>query len=251
MPSPAIVRPTLRRSVHLLRAFRHEQDDPARFYGALAEDSVGQLRGFVELSGSTVLDVGGGPGWFAAAFRRAGARYVCLDMDAGDLAGAATEGTEPDGRLRGSGLALPLADASVDVAYSSNVAEHVREPARLLAELVRVVKPGGVAVLSYTAWWSPWGGHETAPWHYLGGERAARRYERTHGRPPKNRYGRSLFAWTVADGLGWVAAQPGVEVLALRPRYHPSWAWWTLRVPVLREATTWNLIAILRRVTDR
>ena len=34
---------TLGRSVRLFRDFRHEQDDPRRFYTALAEDSVGQL----------------------------------------------------------------------------------------------------------------------------------------------------------------------------------------------------------------
>ena len=35
--------------------------------------------------------------------------------------------------------------------------------------MVRVTKPGGLVFVSYTVWWGPWGGHETAPWHYLGG----------------------------------------------------------------------------------
>ena len=37
-------RPSLRRSVDLFRAFRVEQTDPDRFYGALASDSISQLR---------------------------------------------------------------------------------------------------------------------------------------------------------------------------------------------------------------
>ncbi len=72
----------LRRSVGLLSDFRYEQTDPDLFYGALARDSVeliGDLhRGLTDtdLTGAIVLDVGGGPGYFADAFSRAGARYV-------------------------------------------------------------------------------------------------------------------------------------------------------------------------------
>ena len=55
-------RATLGRSLYLFREFRYEQPDPARFYTALADDSVAMLDGFVSLAGRTVLDVGGGPG---------------------------------------------------------------------------------------------------------------------------------------------------------------------------------------------
>ena len=112
-----------------------------------------------------------------------------------------------DPLLLGSGLALPLADASVGVAFSSNVLEHVPEPETMAEEMVRVTRAGGFVVLSYTLWWSPWGGHETAPWHYLGGERAARRYRRRHGHEPKNRFGGSLFPLTAGRMLRWARAQ--------------------------------------------
>src|SRR6185437_1626093 len=80
-------RPDLRRSVRLFRDFRVEQADPARFYGALAEDSVGQLSGYLDLQGATMLDVGGGPGYFRDAFTAAGATYWALDADVGELSG--------------------------------------------------------------------------------------------------------------------------------------------------------------------
>lgn len=99
----------------------------------------------------------------------------------------------PGSFVRASGLAL-LADGSVDVCLSSNVAEHVAQPWRLGAEMLRVTKPGGLAILSYTVWLGPFGGHETGLWHYLGGARAAARYTRRHGHPPKNNYGSSPFA---------------------------------------------------------
>ncbi len=56
--------------MRLLREFRHEQDDPARFYTALAQDSADQLATYTDLEGAVLLDVGGGPGYFRDAFTR-------------------------------------------------------------------------------------------------------------------------------------------------------------------------------------
>lgn len=235
---------SLRRSVTLWRAFRVEQTDPDRFYRLLARDSVRQLAGYVELAGRRVVDVGGGPGYFAAEFRRAGAEYLAVDSDAGELS---ARGTPGPGTVLGSGLALPLADGAVDVCYSSNVLEHVPDPERMAAEMLRVTRPGGTVFLSYTTWLSPWGGHETAPWHYAGGDRAARRYARRHGHEPKNRYGRSLFAVSAARMLRWAASRSDATLLAALPRYHPAWARWVVRVPGLREVAVWNLVLVLRR----
>ncbi|MDP6775657.1 MAG: class I SAM-dependent methyltransferase [Candidatus Latescibacteria bacterium] len=49
---------------------------------------------------------------------------------------------------RSSGECLPYRDACFDRAYCSEVLEHVADPARAVAEMVRVLKPGGVLVLS-------------------------------------------------------------------------------------------------------
>ena len=192
------------RSVHLLGEFRYEQPDPARFYTAVAADSVGQLSRYVDLRGATMLDVGGGPGFFRDAFEAAGATYYALDADVGELSGL---GQIAAGTVIGSGLDLPFRDGSLDVCYSSNVLEHVTDPWRMADEMLRVTRRGGVVLISYTVWFGPWGGHETAPWHYVGGRWARRRYRRTHGREPKNRFGESLFAVTVSEGLRWARSQ--------------------------------------------
>jgi ubiquinone/menaquinone biosynthesis C-methylase UbiE len=238
---------TLRRSVELFRAFLVEQTDPDRFYGALAADSVAQLSRYVPLPGKLVLDVGGGPGYFAAAFSGAGAGYIRLEPDAGDLAGTATKGDEGVGALRASGMQLPIRTASVDVCYSSNVLEHVPDPPRMLDEMVRVTRPGGVIFASFTPWFSPWGGHETAPWHYLGGEYAVRRYERKMGKPPKNRIGHSLYAYSVSSALSWARGTREATLVDALARYHPSWAQWILRVPGAREVLSWNLALVLKK----
>src|SRR5690606_8181229 len=131
-------RATLGRSIRLFRAFLAEQSDPDRFYTALAADSVTQLSGYTDLAGATVLDVGGGPGYFRRAFAAAGAHYIGADSDVGELS---ARGRPAPGSLIASGLALPVRDAAVDVCYSSNVLEHVSRPWAMAEEMLRVTRP--------------------------------------------------------------------------------------------------------------
>ena len=241
-PSPS----GLRRSVRLFKAFRTEQSDPAGFYGLVAQDTVALLRRHVDLQGRTVVDVGAGPGFYAPAFRAAGAVYLPVDASPDELHlhGADAAGA---GAVLGLGEQLPLRTGAVDVVFSSNVLEHVAAPWSMWAEMVRVCRPGGLVVMSFTNWLSPWGGHETSPWHYLGGDFAARRYTQRRGHPPKNRYGQTLYAVSVADAMRWVRGCAGLTVLAARPRYLPDWAAGLVRVPGAREVLTWNLWVVARR----
>lgn len=236
---------SLRRSVALFRAFRVEQSDPDRFYSLLAADSVREASRWCDLNGAAVLDVGGGPGYFADAFRAAGASYAGVDPDLGELKARGEVGPNS---LRASGLCLPFADASFGLTYSSNVLEHVPDPEAMADEMLRVTKPGGVALISWTPWLSPWGGHETAPWHYLGGRYAANRYTTRHGYRPKNDFGRSLFGYSIGRMSHWARSAEvagDLRVAALLPCYHPSWAQWVVRVPGLREVLSWNALLVL------
>jgi SAM-dependent methyltransferase len=244
-------RATLRRSVRLLSSFRHEQPAPARFYGPLAVDTanmVGDLWQSIHGEppvGRSLLDVGGGPGYFAAAFADAGVRYIGVEPDPSEMhAAGPVLVREKATFVRASGMALPFADNSVDICLSSNVAEHVPRPWQLGGEMLRVTRPGGLVVLSYTVWLGPFGGHEMGLTHYLGGARAAARYTRKHGHPAKNNYGSSLFAVSAADGLDW-AANTGALISAF-PRYHPKWAWRLTAIPVVREFLVSNLVLVLQ-----
>jgi SAM-dependent methyltransferase len=246
-------RASLSRSVRLLREFRYEQPDPARFYGALADDTAALVADLWRAeqrgapTGRILLDVGGGPGYFAAAFTRAGFTYIGVEPDPAEMHGGPGVIDGAATYVRASGTALPFDDDSVDVCLSSNVAEHVAEPWRLGAEMLRVTKPGGLVVLSYTVWLGPFGGHEMGLTHYLGGRRAAERYTRKHGHRPKNDYGSSLFEVSVSDGLQW-AASTGALAAAF-PRYHPRWAWWMTDAPMLREFAVSNLVLVLQPST--
>jgi len=263
---PAAPSGGIRRSVDLFRAFRLEQSDPDAFYRLQAADTMVQLERDLSLKGARVLDVGGGGGYFSEAMAAQGADVVLVEPEAGsplplalsdDPAHLDQEDRHrravwpgrlvPGRTISGDGNRLPFAAGSFDLTFSSNVLEHVADPRRFIEESIRVTRPGGIIYVSHTAWFSPWGGHETSPWHFLGGHYAARRYERQHGRPPGNLYGVSLFRCDVREVLEIVRARPDVELLRAEPRYYPSWLGWIVRLPWLRELLTWNLAVTLRR----
>ena len=254
----------LRRSVGMFRAFLVEQSDPDSFYRTQAADTLAQVARHVTLPGATVIDIGGGAGYFSAAFRGAGARSFLVEPEAGTpvpevgddpVRRAHAEAVHP-GRLAphatvaGDGYHLPFPSGRADLTFSSNVLEHVPEPTGFIDEMVRVTRPGGILYLSFTAWFSPWGGHETSPWHYIGGRRAADRFQKKNGRPPGNLFGTSLFAQHVGPVLRLARQRTDVEVLEAIPRYYPSWLSWIVKVPAVRELATWNLLLVMRRRSE-
>ena len=255
------------RSVALFRAFRKEQSDPDYFYRTIALDTLVRLTGSTPLFNRTVVDIGGGAGYFAEAFRNAGARVVLIEPEADAPLPARLEGPEesldlrarhewavwpgrlmPGQTVAGDGLQLPLPDDFADLVFSSNVLEHVPDPSRFIDESVRVTRPGGQIYLSFTVWWSPWGGHETSPWHYISGAYATWRYTKRHGYPPKNVYGESLFALKVSTVLKLLKERDDVQLLNAEPRYLPRWAGFLVKVPVVREIVTWNLVTLLEKL---
>jgi SAM-dependent methyltransferase len=232
------------RSVRLFRLFLSEQTDPDGFYSALARDAARQLAKFITIRGRTVLDIGGGAGYVTDEFRSQGAHCYLFELDASEML---ARGGTPDGAVLADGYWLPVRDGGADLCVSSNVLEHVRDPGGLIEEMVRATKPGGLIYLSFTNWYSPWGGHEMSPWHYLGPAAAERRYVRKYGKQPKNKVGLSLFPVHVGPVLKMVRERSDVKLLSARPRYYPAWCRMLVRVPGVREIATWNLLLIMRR----
>ena len=235
----------LLRSVRLFRLFLAEQTDPEKFYASLAEDAVQQVAEHCDLDGRTVVDVGGGGGWFTAAFRARGAHSYLFEPDRAEL-NSRTAG--PTAAVVADGYWLPVRDSGADVVFSSNVLEHVPDPMGLIEEMIRATRPGGLVYLSYTNWYSPWGGHEMSPWHYLGPRFAERRYVRRYRRQPKHHCGVNLFQVHIGPVLRALRARPDVKIVEARPRYYPRWCRLLVRVPGLREVATWNLMLIMRRI---
>lgn len=90
-----------------------------------------------------VLEVGCGTGRVLSRLAPLARRAVGVDLSEGMLAHARARGLDV---RQGDATALPFDDASFDAAVSFKVLAHVEDLPRALAEMARVVRPGGVVL---------------------------------------------------------------------------------------------------------
>jgi 2-polyprenyl-6-hydroxyphenyl methylase/3-demethylubiquinone-9 3-methyltransferase len=101
--------------------------------------------------GALLVDAGCGGGLLAPHVPQ-GYRHVGIDANAAALQLAALHGVAP---VRADLAALPLPDASADVVVAGEVLEHVTDLDAVVAELARVLRPGGTFVcdtINATRW---------------------------------------------------------------------------------------------------
>ncbi len=114
--------------------------------------------------GDHVLDMGCGAGRHAFEMYRRGADVVALDQNARELETVAQtfeamhSGAQVPRGARavtqvGDALALPFEDAEFDHVIASEVLEHIPQDVRAIAELQRVLKPGGTLAVSVPRRW--------------------------------------------------------------------------------------------------
>jgi SAM-dependent methyltransferase len=124
-------------------------DRPGRRRLASYVGRTGRAQRWLPSDAHRVLDVGCSTGYGTAgvAVARPSSRVVGIESDPDHLAEAWTRFPWLT-ILEGDATTLPLADDSVDAVLLLDVVEHVAEPERALAEAHRVLRPGGVLVLS-------------------------------------------------------------------------------------------------------
>jgi SAM-dependent methyltransferase len=93
-----------------------------------------------------VLDFGCGEKPYESLFKVE--RYTGVDIE---VSGHASEKKKADSYF--SGATLPFADAQFDGALSTEVFQSVPDPAAMLAELARVLKPGALLLITYPFAW--------------------------------------------------------------------------------------------------
>ena len=92
-----------------------------------------------------VLDIGCGGGFLSNHLAREGFDVTGLDASQASLDVAIRHDTSGKvSYLLGDALALPFPDASFDAVCAMDFLEHVEDPARVVAEAARVLKPGGL-----------------------------------------------------------------------------------------------------------
>ena len=122
---------------------------------------------FAEIS---VLELGAGRGGYSYVFNQEASRFIACDFQADaffpkmHIPFCIADVSRP----------LPFASRRFDLVYASSLVEHLAEPDTLLAEVWRVLKPGGMLYLSFPPFYSlaMVGGHNFKPFHFLGERRA-------------------------------------------------------------------------------
>ncbi len=112
-------------------------------------------------AGDRLLDLGCGAGRHAFEAARRGARVVALDHDAAELKDVAAlfegmhetgEATGPTATVNGDAGRLPFPDGAFDRVIAAEVLEHLPDDRQALAELTRVLRPGGTIAVTVPAW---------------------------------------------------------------------------------------------------
>jgi SAM-dependent methyltransferase len=173
--------------------------------------------------GARVLEVGGGTGRQALELSRRG-----FDVRAIDLASSSYAAHRVFPIVDYDGTTIPLPDASVDAAFSSNVLEHVGDLARMHSEIRRVLSPNGrcIHVLPTHAWrfWTILAGYPDAVLYFLHGAPSLV----PHAFPRRSERRRLAMAWyQTARNVGGRLLPPrhgarGNTISEIR-LFHPSW----------------------------
>jgi ubiquinone/menaquinone biosynthesis C-methylase UbiE len=123
---------------------RRDGNDPGGYHDLLDDLEVEYVQRFGR--DRDVLEVGCGTGLLLRRMAEFARSARGVDLSPGMLERARARGLDV---VEGSATALPFPDATFDVACSFKVLAHVREIEKALAEMTRVVRPGGFVLAEF------------------------------------------------------------------------------------------------------
>ena len=148
--------------------------DTSRYIGEYDRGFGPQLWSII--AGQRVLDLGCGEGGHVLAMAERGAAHV-TGVDVEHFFALAEEESRRRGDERVQFIladSSTLPDAAFDVVVSHDSFEHFEEPEAMLADMVRLIRPGGRILIKFgKPWRSPWGRHMSGtlrkdrPWVHL------------------------------------------------------------------------------------
>ena len=127
-------------------------DDVYGTDGRMVREIAGHLdpAGTGDLSGRRILEVGAGTGRDAVTLASMGAEVLTLDYVSGSLGltlKAAGNAGVKVAAVCGDGMGSPFADNTFDIVFHQGLLEHFRDPLPMVRDNLRILKPGGCAVI--------------------------------------------------------------------------------------------------------
>lgn len=108
--------------------------------------------GTLKLAGKRVLEIGSGAGAHSCLFKRRGADVTAIDLTPTRALSTARKlalarGPGPARAYQADAENMPFRDETFDIVYSNGVLHHSEDTAACVAEVRRVLKPGGRAMI--------------------------------------------------------------------------------------------------------
>jgi SAM-dependent methyltransferase len=184
-----------------------------------------------------VLDLGCGVGGFLAGLALLGERVLPTDMDRASLALCRQRGFPG---VLSDGYALPFADASFELVCLFDALEHIPDEARALAEVARVLAPGGRIVVSVPAYQFLYANNDRVARH-------CRRYTRSSLRRALEAAGFTVERNTHTNVFLFPLILPAVLLLkaweSVRPGPISERTNLTLPLPAVLQDLLWSIFA--------
>lgn len=224
----------------ILHHIKHGPDEG--FSVLQVEDAIAWMRraGVSFRPGMSVLDLGCGSGVFGLALMRLGCNVTFVDEK--NWLGPEVQPTcfRPLNIEKDNMEAL----GQYDLVVCSNVIEHIRDTRRFITGMRALLNEGGYFYLSWTNWFSPWGGHDFSPFHYLGPRLGPWLFDRLVRRKRLLIPYENLFPTHIGPILRLLKRCSGLQILRVAPRYYPE-LWPIMRIPIVREFLAWNCVVLL------
>jgi SAM-dependent methyltransferase len=188
-----------------------------------------------------VLDLGSGETGYASELSNY-ARLVCsVDIN---IRGETRAKVAP---VKADALKLPFGDNSFDFCFCSSLIEHIGDQRGLLEEIHRILKPDSLCYLSFPPFYSPVGGHQFKPFHYLP-EKLCLAICKKIRRIDCNSYSKSFGSWglypTTMRNIKKLAKGVDFKIDRITTRISPLNF---TKIPFFGEILTWHVEFILRK----